>query len=165
MHVHARMMAISPYIEVDNFTKIKSNRSDLDESDCKFGGYGPFSNWWNNGKCAAIVHKNFLNHALNNDLDAYDFKRWDFHQCGYERWSINFVLMRGIYANKMQILFPNFDDDEVSISKEIPQKLNKHCFALGSAIVVHYSYGPQYDYLLKTNLFARYDELSKMYSK
>ena len=42
-HVHARMGAISPYIEVENFTWIKSNRSDLDESECKFGGYNPFS--------------------------------------------------------------------------------------------------------------------------
>ena len=137
----------------------------MDKTECKFGGYDPYSNWWGNGKCAAIVHKNFLNHALNNELDVYDFKRWDFHQSGYDRWSINFVLMRGIYANKMQSMFPELDDDEVAISRDIPQKLDKHCFSLGSAIVVHFSYRRQDDYIRQTNLLSKYDDLSKVLLK
>ena len=163
-HVHARMRAILPYFEFPvNSWSVADNTTNLDTSECSFGDYGPFSKWWSNGKCAAIVHENFHEHARRNKFDSYDFKKWDFHQMGYERWSINFVLMRGKYANKMKIMLPNFDDDEVAISLEIPKKYGKHCYALGSAIVVHFSYFTQASYLNKTDLLKRYDNLSKKY--
>ena len=36
---------------------------------------------------------------------------------------------------------------------------NKHCYALGSAIVAHFSYYPQNEYLLNTTLLNRYKKL------
>ena len=163
-HVHARMMAILPYDHVSEFKWMKStNKSDLDSTECKHGEYGPFSKWWNNPKCTALVHESFLYHAKNNELSVYDFKKWDFHQMGYERWSINFVLMRGVIVNKMKKMFPNMDDDEIAISQEMPKILSKHCLSFGSAIVVHFSYYPQIEFLQKTNFLERYDNLSKLY--
>jgi hypothetical protein len=160
-HVHARLMAILPFYEKSNFTWARmKNGTDLDTSECKFGNYDPFSQWWHNAKCAAIVHESFHEHIENNELNVYDFNKWDFHQMGYNRWSINFVLMRGKYANKMKIMFPSIDDDEVVLSKELPNRYGQHCFSLGSAIVVHFSYFKQFEYLIQTNLLKRYDDLS-----
>ena len=161
-HVHGRMRAVLPYFEFINYTWSRSSdKVDLDTTECQFGTYDPFSRWWKNSKCAAIVHESFLYHVERDELDVYDFKRWDFHQMGYDRWSINFVLMRGIYANKMRSMFPNLEDDEIAISKEMPKKFGKHCYSLGSAIAVHFSYFTQKDYLMQTNLLRRYDELSE----
>ena len=165
-YVHARMMAILPYDHISEFKWAKStNESDLDSTECRHGGYDPFSKWHNTSKCTAIVHESFLYHAYNNELDVYDFKKWDFHLMGYERWSINFVLMRGIYANKMKKMFPNWDNDEVAISQEMPKSFDQHCYSLGQAIVVHFSYGPQSKFLQKTTLLKRYDDFSKVYLK
>ena len=159
-YVHARMMAILPYDHISEFKWAKStNESDLDSTECRHGGYDPFSKWLKDPNCSAIVHESFLSHALNDQLDVYDFKKWDFHQMGYDRWSINFVLMRGIYANKMKKMLPDMDDDEVAISREMPKVFDKHCYSLGPAIVVHFSYGPQSEFLQKTNLLKRYDHL------
>jgi hypothetical protein len=165
-HVHARMMAIMPFDEISEFQWAKSvNKSDLDSTECQNGEYDPYSKWLKNPKCTALVHESFLYHALKNELDVYDFKKWDFHQMGYERWSINFVLMRGIYANKMKKMFPDMDDDEVAISREMPKVFGKHCLSLGPAIVVHFSYGPQSEFIQKTNFLQRYNNFSEIYLK
>jgi hypothetical protein len=165
-HVHARMMANMPFDQISEFQWTKSvNKSNLDSTECQNGEYNPFSKWWKNPKCTVLVHESFLYHALKNELDVYDFKKWDFHHMGYERWSINFVLMRGIYANKMKKMFPNMDNDEVAISRDMPKVFGKHCFSLGSAIVVHFSYYPQREFLQKTNLLQRYNNFSKIFLK
>jgi hypothetical protein len=165
-YVHARMLAILPYDHVSDLKWIKSkNRFGLDMTDCNKIEYAPWSNFLKNANCTVLVHESFLHHSSNNELDVYDFKRWDFHHMGYERWSINFVLMRGIYANKMKKMLPDMDDDEVAISQEMPKMFGKHCFALGSAIVVHFSYKRQANLLKKTNLLQRYDNFSKFYLK
>ena len=165
-HVHARMMANMPFDQISEFQWTKSvNKSNLDSTECQNGEYNSFSKWWKNPKCTVLVHESFLYHALKNELDVYDFKKWDFHHMGYERWSINFVLMRGIYANKMKKMFPNMDDDEVAISREMPKVFGKHCFSLGSAIVVHFSFNPQREFLEKTNLLQRYNNFSKIFLK
>ena len=160
-HVHARMMTMSPYYLVNNFTYVKAdNVTDLDTTECKYGEYNSFGMWLKNGKCTGIVHENFLDHALRNNLKVYEFNKWDFHQMGYERWSINFVLMRGKYVNKMNTMFPDAYDDEFTISVLIPKMFGKHSYALGSAIVVHFSYITQSDFLKQTNLLQKYDDLS-----
>ena len=165
-HVHARMMAPIPFYEKkDNRTWTKDEDSNtLDRSECGFGDYGPFSRWWSNGKCAAIVHESFFVNARNNKLSNYNFLKWDFHQGGYGRWSINFVLFKGKYVHQLKRLFPNMED-EVAISHEIPKKYDRHSYSLGSALAVHFSYFIQYGYLKSTRLLQRYDEFSKEFLK
>jgi hypothetical protein len=166
-HVHARMMAPIPFYEnKDNRTWTKDEDSNtLDRSECGFGDYGPFSRWWSNGKCAAIVHESFFVNARNNKLSNYNFLKWDFHQVGYERWSINFILFKGKYVNQLKRLFPNTENDETAISCDIPKKYDRHSYSLGSALVVHFSYVSQYGYLKDTRLLQKYDEFSTEFLK
>jgi hypothetical protein len=165
-HVHARMMAPIPFYEnKDNRTWTKDEDSNtLDRSECGFGDYGPFSRWWSNGKCAAIVHESFFVNARNNKLGNYNFLKWDFHQGGYERWSINFILFKGKYVNQLKSRFPSIED-EVAISREIPKIYDRHSYSLGSALVVHFSYFSQNDYLKNTMLLQKYYEFSTEFLK
>ena len=166
-HVHARMMAIIPFYEISNnntWTRAEDSNV-LDRTECKFGDYGPFSRWWSNGKCAAVVHESFFVNAKENKLNNYNFLKWDFHQTGYDRWSINFILFKGKYVNRLKQLFPNTENDETAISCDIPKKYDKHSYSLGSALVVHFSYVSQYDYLKNTVLLRKYDEFSYQFLK
>ena len=118
-----------------------------------------------NPKSAAIAHESFLYHMQTNNLDVYDFRYWDFHSEKFDRWSINFVLMRGKYVNSIPEIFGYEEDDEVIISKRIPKLLKINCYALGSAVVSHFSYFTQFDYLKNTNILERYDKLANTYFK
>ena len=57
------------------------------------------------------------------------------------------------------------DDDELAISREMPKVFDKHCYSLGPAIVVHFSYGPHSEFLQKTTMLKRYNDFSKLYLK
>ena len=163
-YVHARLRAIVPFYELNHYNWIKfENETELDETDALNANYDAFGKWWNSYKCAAIAHYSFFYNYEKNNLKVYDFNKWDYHSNGYSRWSINFVLMRGKYVNKMKEWIPEMIYDEVSISQDIPKLLKKHVYALGSAIVVHYSYLPQAHYLLNSNLLYRYEKLSENY--
>ena len=158
-YVHYKIGAILPFYEKTpyNFAKIDNETSfkNIIENNT----YDSFSKWWTNPQYAAVAHESFLYHAVNNNLQIFDFKKWDFHYNDFIRWSINFILLRGKYVNKIKEWVPYNTDDEVIISSEIPKLLNKHCYALGSAIVAHFSYYPQNEYLLNTTLLNRYKKL------
>ena len=163
-YVHARMRAIVAFYEESSYNWIKyENNTELDETPANNNTYDAWGTWLFCEKCTAIVHNSFLYHAERNNFQVYNFNFWDFHSSLYTRWSINFVLMRGKYVNKMEEWFPDMDDDEVAISYKIPELLKKHVYALGSALVVHFSYGRRHDYMNKTNLLEKYDNFSKKY--
>jgi hypothetical protein len=90
--------------------------------------------------------------------------KWDFHQGGYERWSINFILFKGKYVNQLKSRFPSIED-EVAISREIPKIYDRHSYSSGSALVVHFSYFSQNDYLKNTMLLQKYYEFSTEFLK
>ena len=161
-YVHARLRAIKPFYEESPYSwKKYENDTELDKTDAFNSTYGPFSNWWTNPKCAAIAHESFFYNLKYKSIQVYNFNKWDFHSSDYSRWSINFVLMRGKYVNRMNRWFPLEDNDELTISSKIPKALKKHVYSLGSAVVVHFSYGVQIDYIINTNLLDRYDKLSR----
>ena len=108
---------------------------------------------------AAITHESFFVHYKNKNLKIYDFGLWDFHSLSYTRWSINFILFKGKYVKDLK---SKPGSDEHSISVEIPKEHNKHAYALGSALVSHFSYYDQYDYLSKTDILNKYAIISKM---
>ena len=160
-YAHAKIRAILPFVEVNN-SKWELNTSlELDSTVAVSGTYEPFSQcWWNSGKCASLAHESFLYHVNNNPkLDVYDFKYWDFHHNGYIRWSVNFFVSRGLYVNQLG----DSAFDELLISTKIPERLGKHCYAIGNAVVVHFSYSPQKNYLESTNFLSRYEIVSKKY--
>ena len=163
-HVHARMRAIMPFYEKSQYNWVKyENITEIEETPSKNNNYDAFGTWLNCDQCAAMAHHSFLYHAERNNLDVYDFKIWDFHSSFYTRWSINFVLMRGKYVNKVIDWLPVILDDEVAISHKIPELLKRHAYALGSALVVHFSYQNQYNYMKNTTLLDRYENFSKKY--
>ena len=43
--------------------------------------------------------------------------------------------------------------------------MKKHSIALGAAIVAHFSFWSQYQYLVKTDILDKYDRLSVKYLK
>ncbi len=49
-------------------------------------------------------------------------------------------------------------DDENQLTQELPEKFQSHCAAVGSAVAVHYNYGPQTE-----GLRVYDDELLKSY--
>ena len=162
-YIHARLRAIMPFYESSPYNWSKhENETELDATPAFNSTYNAFSIWWTDPKCAAIAHESFFYHVKrNNHLRVYDFNKWDFHSSEYTRWSINFVLMRGKYVNRMHKWFPHLNDDELTISQEIPKLIKRHAYALGSALVVHFSYGVQINYLDKTNILNKYENLSK----
>jgi hypothetical protein len=102
----------------------------------------------------AITHESFFVHYKNGNL-----KKYDFHKYNYSRWSINFILFKGKYAKYVFCKDFSHLADEQIISIKIPMKLKKHAYALGSALVSHFSYQNQYKYLSKTDILKRYDIL------
>jgi hypothetical protein len=52
-------------------------------------------------------------------------------------------------------------DDEYSISHIVPRHINRHCCAVGQAVVSHFSYFPNLEGLMKTHLYEHYRELAQ----
>ena len=165
-YVHARLRAILPFIEVKNYTWEKAkDTNEIDDTVVMGADYGPMSKWWKNGNCAAIAHESFLYHANNNNLNIYDFKIWDFNTVEYHRWSVNFIVIWGKHLNKLNSTHSKVSSDEVTLTAVIPKELKKHSIALGSALVSHFSYWSQFQYLSKTDIIEKYDTLSFKYLK
>ena len=164
-YVHARLRAIMPFYEESPYKWVKyENSTDLEDTVAQNHKYDLLSIWWSSPKCAAMAHESFFYHFENKNLQAYDFYIWDFHSTSYARWNINFVLMRGKYVNKMRKWFPDGQDEEQLISMDIPEALQKHVYALGTALVVNFAYSTQDSYLEKSSFFNRYELLSRKYT-
>ena len=165
-YVHARLRAILPFKDVRingtlKFVKLEDG-TEIDQI-FPYYSYDAYSKWWSEPKAAAAAHESLIYHVRHDQLHVYDFNLWDFHSANYSRWSINFFLTRGKYVNKIRQWFPDFDDDEKLISETIPRNKKKHVYALGKAVVAHFSYSPQRDYLEGTNLLAKYKDLADFY--
>jgi hypothetical protein len=162
-HMHGRMAAVQGLVKVGkDFVPPKAgHHTFLEGTALQQADYNsPFSNCsWLDWQCAAMSHYNFfLNYEAGN-LDAYDFKIYDFHAYAYDRWSINAFVFRGREVMNAKIT----DDDELSLSSVVPAKLKRHCAALGSAVVTHMAYKPQRKGGLEqlTNVLQRYEDLAE----
>ena len=96
----------------------------------------------------------------SNQLDRYNFHFWDFHAFSYDRWSINAILFKGSDLATTPI-DPEVGD-EVTISWTLPEKLDRHCGAVGSALVVHLAYGLQRSAGIgETGIVQHYERLAE----
>jgi hypothetical protein len=163
--LHARIGAIKPLCKFNS--KLACNQSENSFEiiqNCSFNR--DTFQWWYKPECAILAHENFIKNFQTNNLNAYDFKYWDFHYDNYDRYSINFVLSMGKYLNKMNEKINENILDEVLVSSVLPSQMGKHTFALGNAIVSHYAYRSQRNHLdSKTDLLERYLNISKSYLK
>ena len=67
--------------------------------------------------------------------------------------------------NKIGSLYPNMSSDEEIITVFLTNIKKKRNFALGSAVVAHFSYYEHINNLQKTNIIKKYDKLSLDYLK
>jgi hypothetical protein len=141
----------------------KNLNEEIDDTVAMGADYGPTSDWWRNPRLGAISHESFLYHVGNKNLNVYDFRIWDFHSVEYHRWSLNFIVAWGRNLNRIHKYKPKVKSDEIVLTHLIPKMKKKHSIALGSAVVSHFSYFIQYDYLSKTNILEKYNNLSFSY--
>ena len=170
--VHAYMNMMLPFYESAN----KNYTLNLDDGKSINNNLSLFKKcvknqdmWRKNEKCSVIAHESFLYNIYRNNfnLDSYNFQFFKFFNKrtnSNERWRINFILFRGKDLNKISILYPNVSDEEI-ITVLLTNIKNKFNFALGSAIVSHFSYYEHINYLKETNILKKYDKLSLDYFK
>ena len=167
--IHANMNLMVPFYEKPEFNWIKSNDKTLNESNKLANDCIKYKEDWRvKSKCGAIAHESFLNNIYENNfkLDAYDFKLYNFNSHSYNAWRINFILFQGSIVNGINSMYPDDSSDEEILTILIPKKFKKQCFALGSAVVSHFSYWhTQVKYLSKTNIIEKYEKLSIDYLK
>ena len=133
--------------------------------------------------CAALVHESFLDRASDKTLCVFDFGWYDFNRAGYRehkyihrspsinkeywsqgaRWSTNFFAFKAsdLQGVDWQSVYGKGDDEE-EFTGPHAERRDRHSCAVGSALVVHFSYGSQEQGLMAyTNLLKRYDKLSR----
>jgi len=109
-------------------------------------GYSGYADW----RCAFAIHESFL-----EDLETGQAHKWSFDEVfqfhdvqarNFTRWSINAFAMQladfrdvANDAAAAELLI----DDEQFLSSDLPHRVGRPCVAMGGAVMVHYSYGPQ----------------------
>jgi hypothetical protein len=166
--IHANMKLMVPFYETHEMKWVRSIDKIAKSKESTIRCIYNVNTWKGNPKCGAIAHENFLYHIYQNNfsLSAYNFKLYNFNAHNHFRWRINFILFRGSLVNKMNSMYPNVNTDEEVLTVSIPKKYNKHLFALGTAVVAHFSYSNgQVEYLSKTDILNKYAKLSLDYLK
>lgn len=101
----------------------------------RFDSFGP---GWTDWSIAAQTHYSFLQHVEENCLWRYKFNIWDYH---YYRLSINFI---GFWGDDIVDAFPfPSGDDEEYLTIIRPRELGRHVIVDGTALSVHFAFGPQ----------------------
>ena len=161
--IHANMNLMEPFYETPQMTWIKSDNKTVQFNGLANTCINDVNIWKENPKCGAIAHENFLYHTYLKkfNLNAYNFILYNFNAHAYKRWRTNFLLFKGSIVNKIKYIYPLVGSDEEILTVLLPQKYKKHSFALGSAVVVHFSYSSgQVEYLEKTDILKKYEKLS-----
>ena len=166
--MHARIGALKPYPEVSKKVWIKNESRQDEIEECsrltmENKEKRLIANWHTLPKCGIYSHESFFENHKKNRLHIYNFQYYDFHATNYLRWNINFILFKSNYANKIHYDAHHHDDEE-RISVELPRDKKIHCYALGKALVAHFAFYTQRDFLIEnTNLLERYQNLSVLY--
>ena len=92
---HLTLRAILPFHQINEFSFKKSENKSEEIDETLVMGVENSKLWWRNGSLAAIAHESLLYNIYSNNINAFDFKIYDFNTMGYRRWSINFILTRG----------------------------------------------------------------------
>jgi len=121
--------------------------------------YDPYDNYgWMSGEFAKFVHEYFLNNLKNNNTKNYYFSNW----FNWEniRTSINMISWWGSTMKNVYDLMGN--NDEQSLSVDIPNAINTSTIIAGNALAVHFAYFTQREYLeSSTNLLTVYKQISE----
>lgn len=110
---------------------------------------------WETPEFAEYVHRVFLNHYLNNNLEGYKFNRWELYML--ERYSINCFAFFGKD-------FAEFggrvgEDEEFWLSQIKPEAIGRANVICGQSLVSHFSFFTQREFLDQTDLLEQYVKL------
>lgn len=120
-------------------------------------GYDCFDQYgWASGPSAYRVHENFFKAKTNNDMQKYKFNLWILWE--RVRFSINTICFTG--EDMSSIGGEINPEEEQYISSTLPHILNRYNSICGNALVSHFSFGPQLQFLKQTNLLDTYNRLA-----
>jgi len=123
----------------------------VEQGQCEYDCLGPNSHA--NPRLAALAHTTFLNRLANNSLSSYYFDRWVAY--GYERISINCFCWLG--SDFAEFNGKVGEDDEAWLTQDKPRQLGRPTAICGTALVSHFAYYTQREWLEKnTELLERY---------
>lgn len=112
---------------------------------------------WGCPLVAEKVHKVFLSNNAAKDTDKYLFDKWVLWD--YNRFSVNCFSWFGKkfkeFSGEVGI------DEELFLSRDIPQSERKPNIICGKALMSHFAYYPQRDHLETTTLLDQYRKLSE----
>jgi len=115
----------------------------------EYAAWGRALNSWAIG---AQQHYSLFANIEDGTLDRYFISNTQPWNMQYERYSINFLAVRGKDVGNVGV----DSDDEAQISMEIPRRLGKPFLVETRALLCHFSFGPQSKEMVKTDLLARY---------
>jgi hypothetical protein len=107
------------------------------------------------------IHEDFLRNYQENALHKY--KVFDTYTYFYrERWSINCIcwMASDLSADDRLALLTMSDEKFLTEKYEIHHP-GKHAVVCGSALVVHFAFGPQRPHINEAEFLARYAEISE----
>jgi hypothetical protein len=129
--------------------------------------YTTFSDAWSKPGFAYLEHALLLyrlgkhGHAATSQLYS-SFAVWNFDAQGFGtgRWSVNAFAFLGSDLEQMDLDECAQVDDEHYLTAVFPRRVSRQCFAVGDALVSHFSYYPQREALEEhTDLLERYAKL------
>lgn len=111
---------------------------------------------WHDGRFAEFVHRKFMEAVKRRDVSKWQLA--DRRFTGYERVSVNCISWLG--KDMAECASDVGELEEVYLACERPRALARPNALFGEAIVAHFSYGAQREYIAHTNLFQEYRRLA-----
>eukprot|EP00607_Mallomonas_marina_P002522 CAMPEP_0182433908 /NCGR_PEP_ID=MMETSP1167-20130531/66334_1 /TAXON_ID=2988 /ORGANISM="Mallomonas Sp, Strain CCMP3275" /LENGTH=209 /DNA_ID=CAMNT_0024623155 /DNA_START=482 /DNA_END=1107 /DNA_ORIENTATION=+ len=116
---------------------------------------------WKSGPHAFLQHMMFFYYRRIGDEGIYDVGEKDMDKNRYYRWSINYFMFEEKDMAKFKVLKCG-SNDELYLSMFLPHDMGKHSAVCGGALVVHFAYTPQRQFLEQnTSMIRRFQELSQ----
>lgn len=122
----------------------------------KYQVVAPFSKtFWRSGEFAYLLHDWFINHYIvSEDVNNIHIGK---HEWGANRLSINAILWFGKDLKIINGIVPG--DDEDFLSALYPTKIGRCNCVNGDAVVSHFAFFPQREFLDKQHILERYGEI------
>lgn len=116
-------------------------------------------NSWGSGPWAQSLHESFLKDLTEGRQKEWHTQNW--RMLGDEQFSINAICWRGEDMADVMRQGGVGRIEEAWLTETWPKKTGRHNVICGSALCVHFAFGPQREHLDKTDLLERYRRLAE----